>query len=93
MNTARIGAASVKNTPNYAPPNPYLADSVAPLGHINPAQSTGMHHAGPAGPTETLRQENGGLTYTHLGPGHFGGADRISKLDYDTLEVIDEYGE
>ena len=93
--------------PNYVPANPYLADSVAPIGHINSGQSTGMAHAGPAGPSEELSIENGGLTYTHLGPGHFGyaisppypngkrvvwsnGADRISKLDYDTLEVIDE---
>ena len=94
--------------PNYVPTNPYLADSVAPIGHINSGQSTGMKHAGPAGPSEELSIENGGLTYTHLGPGHFGfaisppypngkrvvwsnGADRISKLDYDTLEVIDEF--
>lgn len=94
--------------PNYAPPNPYLADSVLPIGHINPAQTTGVDHAGPSGPSETLSRENGGLTYTHLGPGHFGaaisptypngkrviwsnGAERISKLDYDTLEVLAEY--
>ncbi len=92
----------------YAPTNPYLADSVAPIGHINSAQSTGMAHAGPSGPSEVLSIDNGGLTYTHLGPAHFGyaisppypngkrviwsnGGDRISKLDYDTLEVIDEY--
>jgi hypothetical protein len=92
----------------YAPQNPYLADSVAPIGHINSAQSTGMNHAGPSGPSEVLSIENGGLTYTHLGPAHFGfaisppypngkriiwsnGGDRISKLDYDSLEVIDEY--
>lgn len=94
--------------PNYAPPNPYMAKSAAPVGHINSAQSTGMNHAGPAGPTEELSEDNGGLTYTHLGPGHFGfaisppypngkrviwsnGADRISKLDYETLDVIDEF--
>jgi hypothetical protein len=94
--------------PNYAPQNPHLADSVLPIGHINSAQSTGVDHAGPAGPTEVLSQENGGLTYTHIGPGHFGaaisppypngkrviwsnGAERISKLDYDTLEVLSEY--
>jgi hypothetical protein len=78
------------------------------IGHINSAQSTGVDIAGPSGPTKELTQENGGLTYTHLGPGHFGfaisppypngkrviwsnGGDRISKLDYDTLEVIDEF--
>jgi hypothetical protein len=94
--------------PNYAPANPYLADSVVPIGHINSAQSTGVNQAGPSGPTETLSRDDGSLTYTHLGPGHFGaaisppypngkrviwsnGADRISKLDYDTLAVIDEF--
>ena len=94
--------------PNYAPPNPYLADSVLPIGHINSAQTTGVDHAGPAGPSEVLSAEDGGLTYTHLGPGHFGaaispaypngrrviwsnGAERISKLDYDTLAVLSEY--
>ena len=82
-------------TPNYAP-------------HINSAQTTGVDHAGPAGPTEGLSREKGDLTYTHLGPGHFGaaisppypngkrviwsnGAERISKLDYDSLEVVSEY--
>lgn len=95
------------HAPNYAPANPYMADSVVSVGHINSAQSTGVDIAGPSGPTKELTEENGGLTYTHLGPGHFGfaisppypngkrviwsnGADRISKLDYDTLEVIDE---
>jgi hypothetical protein len=94
--------------PNYAPANPFLADSVLPIGHINSAQSTGMDHSGPGGPTETLSQENGGLTYTHIGPAHFGaaisppypngkrviwsnGGDRISKLDYETLDVISEF--
>jgi hypothetical protein len=94
--------------PNYAPANPWLADSVLPIGHINSAQTTGVDHAGPAGPSEQLNREDGGLTYTHLGPGHFGaaisppypngkrviwsnGAERISKLDYDSLEVISEY--
>ena len=66
--------ATEGSAPNYAPPNPYLADSVLPVGHVNSAQSTGMDHAGPSGPTEELSQENGGLTYTHIGPGHFGAA-------------------
>jgi hypothetical protein len=106
-NTTSISSRPTRK-PDYAPPNSYLADSVLPIGHVNSAQSTGMDHAGPSGPTEELSRENGGLTYTHLGPGHFGaavsppypngkrviwsnGAERISKLDYDTLEVIDEF--
>ncbi len=93
---------------NYAPANPYMADSVLPVGHVNSAQTTGMNQAGPRGVSEVLSQENGGLSYAHIGPGHFGaaispeysngkrviwsnGAERISKLDYDTLEVISEY--
>jgi hypothetical protein len=94
--------------PNYAPPNPFLADSVLPIGHINSAQTTGVDHPGPSGPSEELSRDDGGLTYTHLGPGHFGaaisppypngkrviwsnGAERISKLDYDSLEVLSEF--
>ena len=69
--TARIAAAGGPR-PNYAPPNPYMADSVVPVGHINSAQSTGVDVAGPYGLTQELSQENGGLTYTHIGPGHFG---------------------
>lgn len=94
--------------PEYAPTNPYLADSVMPIGHFNSGQTSGVEIAGPTGPSADLSMENGDLTYTHLGPGHFGmaisgeypngkrviwsnGAERISKLDYDTLEVISEY--
>ena len=102
------GAAPSMPRPEYAPLNPYLADSVMPIGHFNSAQTTGVEVAGPSGPSGKLSQEDGSLTYTHLGPGHFGmaisgeypngkrviwsnGAERISKLDYDTLEVISEY--
>jgi hypothetical protein len=93
--------------PNYAPANTFLADSAAPIGHVNSAQSTGVQHPGPSGPTETLTIEDGSLSYTHVGPAHFGlaisppypdgsrviwsnGGERISKLDYESLEVIDE---
>ena len=43
-------------TPNYAPGNPFMADSVNPVGHINSGQTTGMHHAGPVGPSERLSE-------------------------------------
>ncbi len=102
------GCANKDAAPGYPPDNPFLADSVGPIGHVNSAQTTGMNHAGPSGPSAVLNQENGGLTYAHLGPGHYGfaisapypdgrrvvwsnGAERISKLDYDTLAVIAEY--
>lgn len=103
-----LAMADDGSAPNYAPPNPYLASSVAPIAHVNSAQSTSFQIAGPTGPSESLSVENGGLTYTHLGPGHYGlaisapypngqrviwsnGSERISKLDYETLEVIDEF--
>ena len=105
---ARASISGPGIAPEYVPVNSHLADSVLPIGHVNSAQSTGVDQAGPEGPTESLSRENGGLTYTHLGPGHFGaaispvyadgrrviwsnGAERISKLDYDTLAVIDEF--
>ena len=104
----KTSSATEARVPNYVPTNPYLANTVVPIGHVNSAQSTGMAHAGTRGPSEVLSQENGGLTYTHMGPGHYGfaisepypngkrviwsnGGERISKLDYETLTVIDEY--
>ena len=46
---AGITATTVKRSsmlsgprPQYAPQNPYLADSVLPIGHINSAQTTGV---------------------------------------------------
>jgi len=98
----------VETGPNYAPANPFLADSVAPIGHVNSAQSTGVQHPGPSGPSERLSLEDGSLSYAHVGPAHFGlaisppypdgsrviwsnGGERISKLDYETLDVIDEF--
>ncbi|MCD9624677.1 hypothetical protein [Rhabdothermincola salaria] len=87
------------------PVNPFLADSVVPIGHFDSAQTDSMTVAGPTGPTATLSPDE--LTYTHLGPAHFGlaisptypdgrrviwsnGGDRISKLDAETLEVLAE---
>ena len=99
--------ASVALTGCLPPPvNPFFADSAVPIGHGNSAQSDSTAIKGPVGPAETLTTED--MTYTHLGPAHFGiaispeypngkraiwsnGGDRISKLDYDTLAVIDEF--
>ncbi|MGI9600965.1 MAG: hypothetical protein ACR2QE_03710 [Acidimicrobiales bacterium] len=92
-------------TPAAPPVNPFMADSVAPIGHLNAAQSDSLLAPGPLGPTETL--DSAALSYGHLGPAHFGvaispeypngdrviwsnGGDRISKVDYDTLETIAE---
>ena len=97
--------ASVAGGPNPPPANPFLADSVVPVGHFDSAQSDSLAVAGPTGPTATLGEDQ--LQYQHLGPAHFGiavspeypngerviwsnGGDRISKLDYQTLEVLAE---
>ena len=111
-----LGACSDGSDNNYSSPEPdpvappvnlLLADSVAPIAHINSAQTDSVSHPGPAGPGESLDEAKGGLAYQHLGPAHFGiaispqypdssrviwsnGGDRISKLDYETLTVIDE---
>ncbi|MGI9577732.1 MAG: hypothetical protein ACR2OH_06015 [Microthrixaceae bacterium] len=87
------------------PVNPFLADSVVPIGHFDTAQTDSQAVAGPTGPTGELTAAD--LTYTHLGPAHFGiaispeypdgrrviwsnGGDRISKVDYETLDVLAE---
>ena len=87
------------------PKNPYLADSGAPIGHMDSAQSNGSPIAGPRDSTKTLASTD--LQYADLGPGHAGlalsskypdgsrviwsnGADRISKIDADTFEVLAE---
>jgi hypothetical protein len=105
------GAAETSSTvapppsPGSPPRNPYLAESGTPIGHIDSAQSGATPIPGPTGPGRSYTPAD--LSYTHLGPGHFGlavsapypdgsrviwtnGGDRITKLDYDTLAVLDE---
>lgn len=98
-------AGKVASPGGLPPTNDFLADSVVPIGHFDPAQTDSQPVAGPDGPTRELTASD--LTYTHLGPAHFGvaisseypdgkrviwsnGGDRISKLDYDNLEVLAE---
>ena len=50
------------------PKNPYLADSGAPIGHIDSAQSNGSPIVGPRDSTKTLASTD--LQYADLGPGH-----------------------
>ncbi len=91
--------------PQPPPVNPFLADSAVPIGHGNAAQTDSMTIAGPTGPTRTLAADDltyQHLGPAHFGiaispPYPDGrrviwsnGGDRISKLDHDTLEVIDE---
>ena len=77
-----------------------MADSGAPIGHMDSAQSNGSPIAGPRDSTKTLASTD--LQYADLGPGHAGlalsskypdgsrviwsnGADRMSKIDADTF--------
>lgn len=87
------------------PKNTFMADSTAPIGHIDAAQSNATATAGPRSSKRTLTAKE--LQYTHLGPGHFGlaisskypsgtrviwsnGGDRIAKLDEKSLTVLAE---
>ena len=88
------------------PSNPYLADSVAAIPHGDSAQSDSTSVVGPPGPTRALEAEDLTYQHLgpgHFGmaisPEYpdgrrviwSNGGDRISKLDYDTLEVLAEY--
>lgn len=84
---------------DLAPRNPYLADSIYPLPHGDPAQQDALDVAGPIDVSRALRPEE--IEYVHTGPAVFGAfssgrypdgkrvywvnsLDRIVKLDYDT---------
>lgn len=86
--------------------NPFLADSVYPLGHGDPAQQDTVWVPGPENPGERLTSDE--VRYVATGPGHFGaytsspypdgrrvlwsnGLDRIVKLDFDTYEILATY--
>jgi len=101
--TSVVGETGTNPVP--APINPFLADSIVPIGHGNSAQTDSTPVAGPTGPSGELDESR--LTYQHLGPAHFGiaispeypdgrrviwsnGRDRISKIDYETFEVLAE---
>ncbi len=85
------------------PRNPYLADSIYPLGHGDSAQQDSVPVAGPPNPRRPLSADE--IDYVHVGPAHFGsytsgaygdgrrviwsnGLDRIVKLDFDSYEVL-----
>jgi hypothetical protein len=93
-------------TPNLEPVNPFLAQSVNPIGHGGPAQQDATDRPGPTGPTRVLRTED--IKYIPIGPAHFGGyisssykngrrviwsngGSSIVKLDYESLEVLSSY--
>ena len=83
--------------------NPFLADSVNPMSHGDPAQQDAVWVPGPADPGPRLGADE--VQYAPIGPGHFGaytsspypdgrrviwsnGLDRIVKVDFDTYEVL-----
>ncbi len=88
------------------PKNPFLADSVYALGHVDSAQQDSVAVAGPSGPTRALDASE--VQFRFLGPAHFGayisgpyedgrrvvwsnGIDRIVKLDHETWEVLSTF--
>ena len=99
-----VSAASTAAPATEQPPkNPYLADSLYPLGHGGPAQQDSLAIAGPEDASRRLKPEE--IQYTHVGPGFFGvytsgpyangkrvfwgnGLDRIVKIDQDTHQVV-----
>ncbi len=87
------------------PKNRFMADSAAPIGHVDAAQTNSTPITGPRASNRRLTAKE--IQYTHLGPGHFGlaisskypngtrviwsnGGDRIAKLDEKSLAVLAE---
>lgn len=88
---------------DLAPGNPYLADSVYPVPHGDPAQQDALDVAGPIDVSRALKPEE--IEYVHTGPAVFGAfssgkypdgkrvywvnsLDRIVKIDYDTHQPL-----
>ncbi|HEB89506.1 MAG TPA: hypothetical protein ENI85_08060, partial [Deltaproteobacteria bacterium] len=88
------------------PRNPYLADSVYPLGHGDAGQQDALSVPGPDDPGRVL--DPSAIQYAATGPGQFGaytsspypdgrrviwsnGVDRIVKVDFDTFEILATY--
>ena len=87
------------------PLNPFFADSPAPIGHIDASQSNGSPTAGPRDSTQTLTPADlqyvhlgpghAGLAISSKYPDGSrviwsNGADRISKIDAKTFELLAE---
>ena len=99
-------AVAAAHGAEHAPRNPYLADSVYPLGHGDAAQQDALPVPGPRDPGAQLTAEQ--VRYAASGPGQFGantsgpypdgrrvywanGLDRIVKIDFDSFEVLATY--
>jgi hypothetical protein len=85
------------------PRNPYLADSVYPLGHGDPGQQDALPVHGPTDPGPALEPSE--IQYAPTGPAQFGaytsspypdgrrviwsnGLDRIVKVDFESFETL-----
>ena len=99
-------AATSAQAAEHAPKNPYLADSVYPLGHGDAAQQDAVPVAGPEYPGPSFEPHE--VQYVASGPAQFGastsgpyadgrrvywanGLDRIVKIDFDTFEPLATY--
>lgn len=106
VSSTSVTSATTNEPLGGSPPvNPELADSVVPIGHFDSAQTDSMAVAGPVGPTQDLTEDDLAYAHigpAHFGiaisPEYpdgerviwSNGGDRITKLDYDSLEVLAE---
>ncbi len=100
------GFAFAAHALDMPPRNPWLADSSNSIGHGDSAQQDSVAQKGPDGPTRVLRADEIQYRHigpAHFGANTSGryadgrrvfwsnGIDRITKLDYDSFEVLAEY--
>jgi hypothetical protein len=98
-----LSAALPSDAIEMPPRNPFLADSVYPLGHGDSAQQDALPVAGPEDPGPRL--DPSAVHYAPTGPAQFGaytsgpypdgrrvywsnGLDRIVKVDFETFEIL-----
>jgi hypothetical protein len=103
LSSIALFIASMTLAEEMPPKNPFLADSVYPLGHGDSAQQDALPVRGPEDPGPVLEKSE--IQYTHTGPAQFGaytsspypdgrrviwsnGLDRIVKVDFDSFEIL-----
>ncbi|MCP5057470.1 MAG: hypothetical protein GY937_12200 [bacterium] len=103
LSAASLLFATPFQAANRPPKNPFLADSVYPLGHGDSGQQDALPVRGPEDPGPALAEHE--IRYAPTGPAQFGaytsspyadgrrviwsnGLDRIVKVDFDTFEVL-----
>jgi hypothetical protein len=103
--TGGAASGSAGASDRVAPINPFLASSITSIGHNDSAQTSSVLVKGPLGPSTTLTEAELQYQFLgpgHFGmatsaPYPDGsrviwsnGGDRVSKVDYETLEVLAE---